>query len=326
VTIGTNKEVLVDGKPFFPIMVWLQNASRLASEKPYGINTFVGQGDNSSALDYCNEAQKQGAYAVCSWNAAEASSVATHPAMLGWVFGDEPDLQSNKVPPSQIQVQYNDIKSKDPSHVALLTITANFFSGEGLPAWMNGSDSMYYSYPNFADMVGFDYYPVYGWCRPDWIYKVANSQDELVNKYAKGKRSTYQWIECVKTSGQWCQLPSRGTDDGPYDYEVKDEVWLAIIKGANAIGYFTHSWECPGYSQWCINTGLGDMLKKVNGQITALTGVLCAADFRGNVAVQSNDAKGRIVARAKEYAGMAGRIVINVRNPLRNAAFIAVSL
>ncbi|HUI94057.1 MAG TPA: hypothetical protein VLX68_17595 [Chitinivibrionales bacterium] len=303
VSIGPNKEVLLDGKPFFPIMTWLQNASRIATEKTYGINTFVGQGDNSTALAYCNEAQAQGVYAVPSWNAPEIASVKAHPAMLGWVFGDEPDLQGNNIPPSAIKLQYDSIKAADSDHITFLTITSGFYSGDALPAWMNGSDSMYYSYPKFTDVIGFDYYPVYGWCRPDWIYKVGGSQDELVSKYCKGTKSTYQWIECVATSGQWCSIPARGTDDGPYPYEVKDEVWLAIVKGANSIGYFTHSWKCPGYSQCCVSDSQIAMLKQVNGQITALTSVLCGADSKAAVTVQTNDPKGSIAFRVKEYNG-----------------------
>jgi hypothetical protein len=313
-TIGPNKEVLLDGKQFFPIFTWLQNAPLIATEKTYGINTFVGQGDNSTSLDYCNAAQAQGVYAVPSWNAGEAASVKTHPAMLGWVFGDEPDLQGNQVTPSVIRTQYNAIKTADPNHITFLTITSGFYSGDGLPAWMNGSDSMYYSYPKYTDLIGFDYYPVYGWCRPDWIYKVPASQDELVNKYCAGTKSTYQWIECVKTSGQWCSIPSRGTNDGPYPNEITDEVWLAIIKGANAIGYFTHSWKCPGYSQCCLSDSQIAMLKKVNSRITGLTGALCGPDSKIAVTVLSNDPKGTIAFRAKEYNGSLYIIAAQVIN------------
>jgi hypothetical protein len=312
VTIGTNKEVLIDGKPFFPIVTWLQNASLIAMEKSYGFNTFVGQGDNSTALAYCNEAQKQGVYAVPLWNGYEVASVKTHAALLGWVFGDEPDLQSNKVPPSFIRLQYDSIKAADPDHITFLTVTSGFYGGDGLPAWMNGSDSMYYSYPKYTDLIGFDYYPVYGWCRPDWIYKVGGGQDELVNKYCKETRSTYQWIECVKTSSQWCDLSSRGDNDGPYDYEINDEVWLAIVKGANGIGYFTHSWECPGYTQCCLSDVQIALLKKINARISALTNVLCAVDSKVAITVQSNDPKGSIVFRAKEYEGSLYLIAVDV--------------
>jgi hypothetical protein len=315
ITIGANKEVLIDGKPFFPIMVWLQNAWRIAGESSYGINTFVGQGDNSSALAYCDSAKAHSVYAVPSWaGSAAGGAVKSHSAMLGWVFGDEPDLQGNKVPPSAIHAQYDSIKSMDPGHLAFLTTTSGFYSGDAIPAWMNGSDSMYYQYPLYADLIGFDYYPVYGWCRPDWIYKVGGSQDELVNKYTKGTKATYQWIECVKTSSQWCQLAARGVDDGPTAYEVKDEVWLAIANGANAIGYFTHSWECPGttYSQMCLNDSLVTMLTQINREITSLTNVLCAADSKTAITVALDDPKGKVVLKAKDYNGAMYLIAVSV--------------
>jgi len=314
VTIGPNKEILLNGTPFFPIMIWLQNAASMATEKGYGINTFVGQGDNSTALDYCNKASAQGAYAVPSWNANQAASIATHPAMIGWVMGDEPDLQGNNVTPSTIRSSYDSIKGVDPIHATFLTTTAGFYSGDALPAWMNGSDSMYYSYPKYTDIIGFDYYPVYGWCRPDWVYKVGDSQKELVAKYAKNQKTTYQWIECVKTSGQWCSIPARGTNDGPYAYEIADEVWLAIINGANAIGYFTHSWKCPSYSQCCLSDSQIAMLKLVNGRITALTGALCSPASGIAVAVQGSDPNGKMEFCAKEFGGNLYVIAASVIN------------
>jgi len=213
ITIGPNKEILVDGKPFFPIMQWLQSRSRMADEKQYGINVFVGQGDSSTALQYCDEAKLQGVWAVPSWDASQVDSVKNHPALLGWVFGDEPDLQSNQVPPSAIQTQYNEIKSKDPNHITFLTLTAGFYSEFSLPAWMGGSDAYYYEYPKYTDVIGFDLYPIYGWCRVDWVYRVGNACDELKNKYGKvnikltKKQNTYELKcflqgNCIKKIGR----------------------------------------------------------------------------------------------------------------------------
>ena len=314
VTTGSNKEVLVDGKPFFPIMQWLQNASSMATQKQYGINTFLGQGDASTALAYCNAAQQQGVYAVPIWNAAQVDGVKSHPAFLGWVFGDEPDLQSNQIPASQIQTQYADCKAKDPSHITFLTVTANFYSEMTVPAWMGGSNTNYYNYPLATDVIGFDFYPVYGYCTPSWVYRVANMQDELANKFAKGKKSTFQWIECCKTSSEWCSIAARGANDGPYDYEIKDEVWLAIAKGANAIGYFTHSWKCPGYSQFCLSDPQIAMIKSVNSQITALTNVLCAPESKIILGLQVADPKGMVVTRLKEYNGSLYVIAVSAIN------------
>jgi hypothetical protein len=314
VALGRNNEVLVNGKPFFPIMQWRQRTSSIAAQKELGINTFVGLGDESSTFDFCDEARKRGVYAVPPWDPDQVASVKNNPALLGWVFDDEPDNQDHHVPPAQIRMQYRDLKTRDPGHLSFLTITSGFSAEDKLPDWMNGSNSRYYEYPRYTDMIGFDYYPVYGWCRPDWIYKVGQEERELIATFAGAKKGIFQWIECSRTSSKWCHLPSRGADDGPFDYEVKDEVWLAIVNGANAIGYFTHSWQCPDYAQCCLNSALTAMLIKVNGQIGALTKVLCAADAKDAAGVQVADPHGRVTVRVKEYRGSRYLIAVSVLN------------
>ena len=318
VTVGSNKEILVNGKAFFPIMQWAQSRGSMATQKQYGFNTFVGQGDSSTALQWCDAARAQGMYGVPSWNSAQVDSVKNHEALMGWVFGDEPDLQSNAVLPSAIQTQYDDIKSRDPGHLAFLTLTAGFYSELSLPAWMSGSDANYYEYPKYADCIGFDLYPIYGWCKPEWLPRMGKACDELKNKYAKGTRPLYTWIECCRTSGKWCNNASRGLpDDGPYDYEVKCQIWDAIAQGANAIGYFTHSWE-PSYTQFAISTAQGEMLKAEHAKITALSDVLCSADTAKTVTKSAkavsagND--GVINIKAKEYLGNIYLIAVNIVN------------
>lgn len=141
-----------------------------------------------------------------------------------------------------------------------------------------------------------------------------DEQRELITEFCGGKKCTFQWIECSRTSSKWCHLPERGDNDGPFDYEVEDEVWLAIANGANAIGYFTHSWQCPDYVQCCLDSALSAMLVKVNGRIKALTGVLCAADSKTPARVQLADPKGRVVVRVKEYRGSRYLIAVDVIN------------
>ncbi len=312
--IGKNREVLIDSKPFFPIMQWRQRTSSMAEQKHLGFNTFVGLGDESSTFDFCEEARRQGVYAVPLWDPDQAASVKNNPALLGWVFDDEPDNQSHRILPSQLRMQYNDLKAKDPGHLTFLTITSGFSRDDHPAAWMNGSTAYYHEYPRYTDMLGFDYYPVYGWCRPDLLYRVGDDERDLITEFTGGNKSIFQWIECSRTSSKWCRLPERGDNDGPFDFEVKDEVWLAIVNGANAIGYFTHSWQCPDYSQCCLDSALTAMLIKVNAQITALTGVLCAADSKTPVGVQLADRRGRVVVRAKEYRGNRYLIAVNVIN------------
>jgi hypothetical protein len=297
VTVGSHNEVLVDGQPFLPIMQWLQCPGNIAAQKALGINTFVGDGCSGQPAAFLDTCATQGVYGVMD---PGDTSVKSHAALLGWIFGDEPDLQGNQVEPATLLAQYNTLKGTDPNHIAFMTLTSGFYSEDSPPAWMNNDRSRYPNYCKATDAVGFDIYPVYGWCRPDWLYKVGGAQTELA-AMAAGK-VTYQWIEAVKTSGQWCDLTARGADDGPFPEEIRNEVWQALVHGATAIGYFTHSWECPGYSQFCLSTAQETELTRTNGQLTKLTGPLLAGPHYGGVTIAA-EAGTEVSGMAKDFGG-----------------------
>jgi hypothetical protein len=316
VTIGERGEFRVDGEPFLPIMQWLQSASRIEYQKTLGINTFVGNGGSDSSAEYLAECRAQGVWCVLD---PEDMSVSDDPALLGWIFGDEPDLDSNAVEPERILEQYESIKAQDDAHVTLLTVTSGFFSEMDPPDWMNGDRGRYHAYADATDAVGFDLYPVYGWCRPDWLYRVGAAQEELITQYAPD-RSTYQWIECVRTSSQWCDIDEREPDDGPTAAEVRNQVWQAIAHGAKAIGYFTHSWECDDYTQYCLSAAQETELTRTNAQITALTVPILSAPYERAVTVTSTP-EARIDWLARHVGNEVTLIVVNV-----DAAAVEVSV
>jgi hypothetical protein len=316
VTVGPSGEFQVDGEPFLPIMQWLQSSSRIAYQKELGINTFVGNGGGNSSAEYLAECEAQGVW--CVMDPADMS-VSNDPALFGWIFGDEPDLDSNAVEPSEIEAQYEEIKQADPKHPTLLTLTSGFFSEMDPPDWMNGDRSRYSEYAGASDAVGFDLYPVYGWCRPDWLYYVGASQEELVSQYAPD-RATYQWIECVRTSSQWCDLDERAPDDGPTPAEVRNEVWQAIVHGAKAIGYFTHSWECPAYTQFCLSTEQEAELERTNAELTALTIPILSAPYEQTVTVTSSSTA-RIDWATRRVASQVTLIAVNVETSAVDVSF-----
>jgi hypothetical protein len=264
-TTGTSRIMIkdghytIDGKPFIPIMQWLQAANRIPYQKNLGINVFVGQGNGESPKDYLDACADNGVYGTTDFE----TSVNDHQALFGWQWTDEPDLESNKILPSRVMQEYNSYKSQDPAHPFLLTVTADFFSRFEPGDWLNNSLDYYHEYAESADLVGFDHYPIYGWCQTGWIGDISDAQDEFI--LLAQARPTFQWIEAVKTSSQWC------TGRGPYDYEIRNEVWQAIVHGAKAIGYFTHSWSCPGYTQFCLSTEQETELTRTNRQIKDLT-------------------------------------------------------
>ena len=47
VTIGPNRALLVDGKPFIPLFVWLQPTKLIDFHQDLGMNALMGEGANS---------------------------------------------------------------------------------------------------------------------------------------------------------------------------------------------------------------------------------------------------------------------------------------
>ena len=152
-SIGPNGEILVDGRPFFPIMMWLQSSFRIETQKELGLNTWVGNGGGGTSAEYLAVCETNDVY--CVMNPGDMS-VTGHPSLLGWIFGDEPDLESNQVEPGEVLDEYVRIKEADTDHLTFLTLTAGFYSEMSIPDWMGGSRDRYGSYCSATDVVGFD--------------------------------------------------------------------------------------------------------------------------------------------------------------------------
>jgi hypothetical protein len=204
--------------------------------------------------------RRLGVYSVLPYNAAVASA----PALFGWRFDDEPDQKG--VRPSEIARQYRTRRVADPRHINFLTLTTGFYS-----RMRKGDPADYVNYASATDAIGFDLYPVTGWCRPDWLPRVYDAQRELVALAAW--RPTYQWIEAISTASQFC------TGRGVAARELRAEVWLALVGGAKAIGYFTHSWK-PTYSQFRVAPDVQTEMRRTDAEIAAYTPALLAAPVR----------------------------------------------
>ena len=294
-TVGARGAILLDGSPFIPIMQWLQCPWYFKSEVALGFNVFLGRGCSDSAdAGEVAALGALGAYSVLPYDRAVASS----PALFGWRFGDEPDLDSNAVPPATIQHEYRSNRDADSRHLNFLTVTSGFYSRQSPPRWANGDRSIYAGYARGTDAIGFDLYPVTGWCRPDWLPEVYDAQRELV-RYAAG-RPTYQWIEATTTSSQWC------TGRGVTPAEVRSEVWQALIAGAKAVGYFTHSWK-PTYSQFRVAPAVQAAMRRCNREIEALAPALLARPLR----VVASPA-GRVIALGRRYHGATYVVLANL--------------
>ena len=92
VTISPQRALQVNGKPFFPLMAWLQDAPNLAAVKQCGMNATAGYWTDSSGTKdvagYLAIVEKAGLYAVMPFDA----KLKGRPGLLGYIHDDEPDL------------------------------------------------------------------------------------------------------------------------------------------------------------------------------------------------------------------------------------------
>lgn len=116
VEIGKNRELLVNGKPFFPIMSWAQSTCTFELLKGLGFNTFCGSG--KSAAEALEGAVTVGRYAIPHFSHFDFA-LKGHPAALAWALQDEPDLGIGKGQPrvaaNEVVSWYHKSKEQDPT-------------------------------------------------------------------------------------------------------------------------------------------------------------------------------------------------------------------
>jgi hypothetical protein len=92
VEIEANRAFSVNGRPFFPLMAWLQDAENFPAVKACGMNTAAGYWPGSSGTDdvaeYLELVARAGLYGVMPFD----ERLQGHASLLGYIHDDEPDL------------------------------------------------------------------------------------------------------------------------------------------------------------------------------------------------------------------------------------------
>ena len=265
VEVGKNRQFMVNGKPFFPIMSWAQPSKNYPMLRSIGINTCTGNADPVAA-------KAAGCYAVVGFR---PSGVTENGYILGWIYSDEPDLAQGKGAeakprqmPDRVQARGAEIKAANPDRLIFITLTSSFMK-EQSSYNEEFRKTMYPEYVKPADVIGYDHYPIYGWGTPahlDWVGRGVKQLVELA-----GPRPVYAWIESSKGS-KWMPL-AKQPDVLPV--HTRNEVWQSIINGATAIGYFTHAWQ-PDTLTFAPTPDMQKELARLNGQITRLAPAILA--------------------------------------------------
>jgi hypothetical protein len=298
----SNSGVLAD-PDFFPIAVWLQVPSFARQYKATGVNLYIGLPTNS--LTEVVTLKSYGMNAICQQTPDLLSRLSLfQETIVGWMHDDEPDiaqLQPNGswgpcVEPSVVIADYQTWKTTDPTR----PIYVNFGPGVTDIGWIGRSTCtgqwwMYQEYQKGADMLGFDYYPVND-SRPNDLWMVPKGVDSL-QSWSNYQKPVMAWIECTDIGD--------GAGGKPTVAQVKTEVWMSIIHGADGYGYFCHAGFPSNVNPQAVLSD-GPMvagITEVNNQVTSLARVLNTPDVKGRVSVSSSNGAVPIDILVKEYQG-----------------------
>jgi hypothetical protein len=230
------------GPRFFPIGVWLQPPLSAGEYKVIGINTFVGLWEGPTEAQLA-ELSKTGLYVVAEQNEVGLNSP-NRGIIKGWMQGDEPDNAQSSIsglsrfspciPAAEVARRSREIKARDPTR----PVYVNFGRGVADPFWYGrgtctGDIKYYDAAVEGADIVSFDIYPVGSDTAhvKGRLEYVAEGVTNLVKRTVPGQ-SVWTTIETTALD------PARPIKQA----EVRAEVWMALIRGAQGIVYFVHEW------------------------------------------------------------------------------------
>jgi hypothetical protein len=313
---------------YFPIGVWLQDPVKNGvSYKNNGINTFVGLWNELDEPQF-NALKNANLKVICAQN-AYGLSLGSEPLVMGWMHGDEPDnAQWNAatqkydpcIDPNIIISDYRTIKHNDPSRPVYLNlgqgVAYNNYVGRG--ACRNNLDTYKVSTNGYlvgCDIASFDIYPV-------------NNTDGTTNgklEYvAMGIQNLISWSE---NKPSWCWIETTRISDSsprrPTTSEVRSEVWMALIHGAQGFGYFCHSFVTGATDEAAMlhDPEMISAVKAINDQITALASVLNSPTTNDYATVISSNTSVPVDMMTKSYGGANYIFAIAMRNGETTASF-----
>ncbi len=222
--------------------------------------------------------------------------------------------------PEQLAADFRKIRDADGSRPVFVTFTA-YFMKEFTKYDEARRKKLYPALMRHCDVVGFDVYPIYGWNKPEWLPRVAEGVTQL-RALAGEKRPLYAWIESCKGS-QWISY-DRQKDVLPR--HTRAEVWMAIIRGATAIGYFTHAWK-PTFTEFKCTEAMQAELKRLNGRITRLAPAILAPRARTKVHMDLGKSVAcHIKATSRDGAVFLFAQSIELDGPAKKANFVVEAL
>ena len=246
------------------------------------------------------------------------------PTIVGWLQNDEPDnAQARKrgegygppVAPETVVKRYHEIKRADPTRPVML----NLGQGVAWDGWYGrgvrtNHPEDYPEYVKGGDVVSFDVYPA---CSAD---KAIAGKLEYV---PKGVERLKKWTDGRKPV--WCCIETTGinnVDRKATPAEVRAEVWMALIHGANGILYFAHQFK-PRFIEAGLlaDDAIAGEVAAVNRQIKSLAPVLNSPDAADGAIVSSSNQDVPIAFVVKRHDGASYVFAVSMRDGETTARF-----
>jgi hypothetical protein len=299
---------------FFPVAVWLQSPSNAQKYKDVGINVYVGlyRGPTAEQLDALDAA---GIRVFAGQNRA-ALGFKDRPTIVGWLQNDEPDnaqeLRGGKgygppITPEAVVKRYKEIQQADPTRPVML----NLGQGVAWDGWYGrgvrtNHPEDYPEYVKGGDIVSFDIYPA---CSTDKA--IAGKLEYVPLGVARLKK----WTDGRKPV--WCCIETTGINNPnrkPTPAEVRSEVWMALIHGANGILYFAHEFK-PKFIEAGLlaDESIAREVAAVNRRIKSLAPVLNSPDVADGATVASSNKDVPIAFVVKRHDGATYLFAVTTR-------------
>ena len=177
----------------------------------------------------------------------------------------------------------------------------------------------YREFAKGTDIVGLHMHPVNELELPvhNSLWYLAEGVDNL-RAVSGGTKPVWCGIECTKLS--------RTSAAKPTPAQVKAEVWMALVHGANGIGYFCHSRE-PSFDQAAVlkDKVMLAAITDINRQIASLAPVLNSETVTNDGAVNSSDVAVPMDIMVKKYAGAIYIFTVAMRDGETTATFTVPS-
>jgi hypothetical protein len=314
---------------YFPIGVCTQEPILAPQYQKAGINLYVDlwQGPTEAQLA---DLKKCGMQVMCNQNAVGLAHK-DDPLIVGWMIAeDEPDnaqaLPGGKgfgppIPPAKVLQEYERIYKADPTRPVFLCL------GQGV-AWDNWvgrgvrthHPEDYPDYVKACDIAAFDIYPV-AHNNPavkDRLDFVARGVERLV-KWTGGRKPVWDAIECTRIQSA---SNSKATPK-----QVRAEVWMSLVYGADGIMYFVHEWK-PRFNEHALldDPEMLEAVTAINKQIRELAPALNSPTVTGALKVESSNQAVPVAAMVKRHGGATYVFAVPMKAGATEAAFALESL